>query len=311
MMQSAHPQEKKMKISAGNTLATDRSPRRWAQILRFAFPLRRGLFPLLAAVLLVVGMAGEGWALTCTSNGTGNWGTTGTWSCNRVPTTADTVVIQAGHTVNVTGGINDMPITIVSDVNGKGTLNINNTSVSTPNVNIPNTISGAGILQFTGTGIAGRSTYRMTTTGNNKDFTGTVKVNGARVRFSTTNVYFGTSTNRATIDIGEKGQLLFDGTVGTAYNNIIVRDNAGWIETANISLGAVRSDGQLVIDGDVELYQGDYTTNGGNGTFGTDAHGRSITILGTVSGTGQNEYYEPIIWPNRGVERRSHLHGGY
>jgi len=37
----------------------------------------------------------------CVSNGTGNWGTAGTWTCGHVPTGSDIVIINNGHTVTL------------------------------------------------------------------------------------------------------------------------------------------------------------------------------------------------------------------
>lgn len=40
-------------------------------------------------------------AATCVSTGNGNWANAGTWSCGRVPTCGDSVVIQAAHSVTI------------------------------------------------------------------------------------------------------------------------------------------------------------------------------------------------------------------
>ncbi len=47
-----------------------------------------------------------GFADTCTALSSGNWSTSGTWSCGRVPQGGDVVVINGGFTVDVTGNVN-------------------------------------------------------------------------------------------------------------------------------------------------------------------------------------------------------------
>jgi hypothetical protein len=45
---------------------------------------------------------GTGCTSTIISIASGNWETAGTWDLNRLPTTADNVIIDANHTVTVT-----------------------------------------------------------------------------------------------------------------------------------------------------------------------------------------------------------------
>jgi len=61
-------------------------------------------------------------AATCTSTGTGNWETIGTWSCGHVPTCGDSVVILATHTVTITSQIDLTGCATAMALSIKGTL---------------------------------------------------------------------------------------------------------------------------------------------------------------------------------------------
>jgi MSHA biogenesis protein MshQ len=78
-----------------------------------------------ACLLLVSGVVQ---ALSCQSNGNGNWGSNGTWSCNRVPTAADTVTIRNGHNVVLnqnTASIQSLTVTSGSQLSVSGTRTLN------------------------------------------------------------------------------------------------------------------------------------------------------------------------------------------
>ena len=59
---------------------------------------------LLITVIVVacLGGAGQASAATCNSQASGSWGTTSTWSCNKVPDSGDSVTIVSGHDVTFT-----------------------------------------------------------------------------------------------------------------------------------------------------------------------------------------------------------------
>ncbi|MBK9055644.1 MAG: G8 domain-containing protein [Chloroflexi bacterium] len=82
---------------------------------------------------------------TCTSNGSGSWGTTGTWTgCGGlVPQTGDTVIIATGHTVTVNTNTASLASLTVN-----GTLTIGNSGTDR-NVNVAGdvTISSDGLIQ--------------------------------------------------------------------------------------------------------------------------------------------------------------------
>ncbi len=65
-------------------------------------------------------------AATKTSTGGGNWNTNGTWSPSGVPTCGDSIIIQAGHTVNVNTTLNQSGCTSPVVLVIKGTLQFGN-----------------------------------------------------------------------------------------------------------------------------------------------------------------------------------------
>lgn len=90
--------------------------------------MKKTIFRLGLCVFLGV-WANASQALSCLSNGSGNWGSSGTWSCGRVPNAADSVTVQNGHTVtlnqnsaNITGLTVDAGGTLIDS--GSRTLNL-------------------------------------------------------------------------------------------------------------------------------------------------------------------------------------------
>ena len=82
--------------------------------------------PTTATVSLTIG--GVGCISLITSVISGNWETPATWNLNRVPTTADNVIIEANHTVTVT--TNDANAKKVeARSNGKVIFNNNTTRI--------------------------------------------------------------------------------------------------------------------------------------------------------------------------------------
>ncbi|MCB0003505.1 MAG: hypothetical protein KDH86_13250, partial [Anaerolineae bacterium] len=49
-------------------------------------------------------------AVDCNSLITGNWTADGTWSCNHVPSAADNVIINSGHTVTIPESAGDQDV---------------------------------------------------------------------------------------------------------------------------------------------------------------------------------------------------------
>lgn len=75
---------------------------------------------LLIAILLLLA-AGQGWAVTCTSSGNGNWNTAGTWDCGHVPANTDVVVVSHA----VVWDVATIPATgSLAAVSGAGTVSL-------------------------------------------------------------------------------------------------------------------------------------------------------------------------------------------
>lgn len=81
--------------------------------------------------------------LTCISQSSGNWNVVARWSCGRVPTTADTVTVDAGDTVTI-----DVNTANIISLTVDGTLNVgNNNTARTVSVAGDITINSGGALQ--------------------------------------------------------------------------------------------------------------------------------------------------------------------
>ena len=75
---------------------------------------------MICAALLLISMYVK--AGSCSANGTGNWETSGTWSCGHVPGTGDDATIGAGITVTV----NANNTVDIGNLNIFGTLHFTN-----------------------------------------------------------------------------------------------------------------------------------------------------------------------------------------
>jgi hypothetical protein len=81
----------------------------------------RNLGKLICGLALTLFVMLQGSALharVCTSNGNGNWGNAGTWSCGTPPMAGDTIIIQAGHTVTLSANFNYAGLPMRIHVNG-------------------------------------------------------------------------------------------------------------------------------------------------------------------------------------------------
>src|SRR5881394_4262315 len=148
-----------------------RRSRTRARPVRFAIRhIGLGNIPLGAWSVLVLaaglGHAPAASAATCTSVGTGNWSTVGTWNCGHVPIAADDVVIGAGMTTlntdsavlnnltvngTLTIGNNPQPrtLTVAGNivVGGPGTITLGDKSV-THTLIAGGNITNAGVIDF-------------------------------------------------------------------------------------------------------------------------------------------------------------------
>jgi hypothetical protein len=69
----------------------------------------------LGALLVLILSAGNAWAANITSNGSGPWNSTSTWSTATIPGPGDIVTIGAGHSVHLASGGVSSPAHIVID----------------------------------------------------------------------------------------------------------------------------------------------------------------------------------------------------
>lgn len=86
--------------------------------------MKKLLFFLFVFSILLVWHPTKVFAAACTASSTGNWNTSGTWSCGHVPTSADDVTISGGITITVdvaSAVANSVAVTNTSS-NGTGTL---------------------------------------------------------------------------------------------------------------------------------------------------------------------------------------------
>lgn len=100
--------------------------------------------------------------LTCTSQSSGDWSRQIRWSCGRVPTSADDVVIATGHVVSLNTS------SVISSLTVDGTLVFgNNNTARTMSVSGAVTINADGTLRVgTGGGAGLNATHTLNIAGN-------------------------------------------------------------------------------------------------------------------------------------------------
>jgi autotransporter-associated beta strand protein len=131
---------------------------------------------------------------------------------------------------------------------------------------LPQTITGAGVLAFRGTGVSGQSDYGIG--GNNSAFSGILQVrSGARVQLDSAN---DVGTSSIVVDSG--GQIYL--SAGVSYANAVTLNGIGWTEVAG-NLGAVRFQNGATLAGAVTL--------AGNTRLTALASGDTGSISGIIS----------------------------
>lgn len=120
-----------------------------------------GLSPAVSTTMPFVGQVYTIGASGCTSKASGNWGSSSTWSCGHVPTTADAVVLASPYAVTLDAAYTATNITI----NSGATLSDTNSNTLTITGNLINngtiTTTGSGKLDVTGNAsvISGNGAY--------------------------------------------------------------------------------------------------------------------------------------------------------
>jgi len=160
---------------------------------------------LISALLLSLLWSGEALALTCTSVSAGNWSASVRWSCGRVPTTADTVVIA--HNITLDTDTTIMGLTVNSGVSltDDGKVKVVTVTSNVPvNVIINGTVTGTAgngvrvnVTGATAT-ISGNGTFASTSrlyisgtavtlaAGSNLNFSGSSRLYAGRTEGGTT-----------------------------------------------------------------------------------------------------------------------------
>jgi len=163
--------------------------------------------------LTVLFWAAGATAATCTSRASGNWGSSGTWSCAKIPGSTDTVVIASPNTVTLNASYTTAGLTIdagatLSDTAGR-TLKVNGNLVNNGTL----TTTRSAIMDITGAAsvISGNGNYasfRLYTSGTAPQIAA-----GAVLNFSgASRFYAGRNAAGSTITGSE---LTINGTVNS------------------------------------------------------------------------------------------------
>ncbi|PUE10843.1 hypothetical protein B9Z51_00355 [Limnohabitans sp. T6-5] len=137
-------------------------------------------------------------------------------------------------------------------------------------------ITGAGNLNFLGTGVQGQSSYSLSA--NNSSFTGNINITSARLNVSAATQIGATSP----ITVNSGGQLFPNGNF--TLSNPLSLAGTGWNESAGL-IGALRMVGGVNYAGNITL-----AADARIATYGT---GSAATISGVISGTPNIEFASP------------------
>jgi filamentous hemagglutinin family protein len=137
---------------------------------------------------------------------------------------------------------------------------------------VSNAISGAGTVNFLGTGTTGQSQYALT--GNNSGLTGRINISSSRLAVRAAN-----QVGTAAITVNSGAQIYADGSASTfTLSNALSLAGMGWSEGYGV-LGALRLQ-NVTYAGPITLAANARIT----GLFSTN------TISGAISGTGGVEF---------------------
>ena len=178
-------------------------------------------------------------------------------------TTVNAGTLQIGNSSN-TGSLGPGAVSIAAGAN----LSINR---SDNGLTIGNAFSGAGNLNFVGTGVLDQSSFNLS--GNSSTFTGTININAARLQVGAATQVGATNP----IAVTSGGQLHANGAI--TLNNPLSLAGNGWNEGAGV-IGAMRVTGGVNYAGNITL-----TANARIATYASTG-----TISGGISGAFNLEF---------------------
>jgi len=238
----------------------------------------------LFASLLCSGTAG---AAVCTSRASGSWGSSGTWSCGKVPASSDTVVIASPNTVTLNGSYTTAGLTVnagasLSDTAGR-TLTVTGNLVNDGTL----TTTGSAELNITGaasviSGSGSYASFRMYTSGTAPQIAA-----GAVLNFSgSSRLYAGRNASGSTI---AASVLTINGTVNSSipaatttfmrfYANSTVIGATGVIAAAVSSASYGVSKAKVTNNGSVSF---NIITQKGAANAWTQGTGSSLSVTAT------------------------------
>jgi hypothetical protein len=158
-----------------------------------------GLVLVLAVAMLIcqgLYAENEAQAATCTSTGTGNWNTAGTWSCGSVPGAGDDVTIANGHVVTINAAPTNDTINSLTIAGGGNTTTLTFSGPYTLTVtnNVVLNASTAAVTRSIAVGTGTLNAANLTINGGNtSNWASSVTVSTGTVTL-TGNLTFGSGT---------------------------------------------------------------------------------------------------------------------
>jgi hypothetical protein len=220
--------------------------------------LRSVLWASMVLTVLCVVSSTDASATTFTSSGSGNWNLSGTWGGAGVPAAGDSVIISAGHTVNLVGATTITGVT----VNATGVLATGaNTLGVSGNLVVNGAISGTGAITLSGAVTTIDGTGSITNTG-------ILTISAAHTILSTANLTFA-------------GRIAISGAIIVTNNGTVTSTAAtGITGTAGGSTWTQGTTGVLNILGPL-LATGTLTASANGNTV--NYNGAAQTLKGTAT----------------------------
>ena len=181
-----------------------------------------------------------------------------------------TTTISAGTLQIGNGGTTGTLGTNAVSIAGNSNLSV----YRSDSLNVTNTLSGLGSINFLGTGTQGQSDYQLT--GNNTSFNGNINLTLSRLGITAAN-----RLGTAAITVNSGAGLYLNGNF--TVNNALSLAGNGWNETPWGYLGALRLSSSANYGGAITL--------AANSRIG--AHNSTGTVSGVISGSKNLEFNTP------------------